>query len=313
MITIELSDELDNGWFTASWASAVEFEKWGLELGVANVEFLDKIALWFSSDALVEFSIGLFSNRSDWNKGKSLGWAGNNADTATHAVVWADGNLVLKSLEFFAVGLDGLASAFSFGIGKKEWTDDTVWAKDGAGVALDALVGIPLWNLDSDGTLLVFGSTGWESSIISNFVNSNVVTELSNGVLDDVVDTFLLFHLFWDSGEPSSLVILVFLETFKSLVDALLVLGDDISTLALVLFSNGFLEELDVLLGWENLGKVEEDGLHQHIDTAWHTEFSSDSSSINDVNLSIDGSKVLAEGSWEEGVEISAFWNVKNE
>ena len=311
LITIELGDELDNGWFTTSWASTVEFKKGWLELGAFDSELLSEMTTVWSSNAFGVFGILFVPNIGSSDHLEGLGWASSDTNTTALAVVARDGDLELEVLE--ASSIESLHALGFFG-SEEEWTDDTVWAHDGAGVALDTFLSFPLWNFDSNLPLLEFGGGVWKSSTFGNFINSDFVAALFDGGLDDLVNASLgLKSIDWELGvEPGLFVVFDFMKTFDGFVNSKLVLGNDIGTLALVLLGNGILKKLLVLLFWKDLGKVEEGGLHEHVDTAGHTNGCSNLGGINGINFGIKFSKTLLEGWWEGFVEVGTFWNVDN-
>jgi len=233
------------------------------------------------------------------------------ADLAACAVVWRDLDPEFEALELFALGLDGGETLCLF-LCEEEWADDSVGADKDALVALDALGVVPNWENKVDTALLDSGGVGWHGGNVGELLEGDLVTAVVHGELEKALVALPLWLFDWLEGGPLLLVVVDLAESFDGVVNHLPVLLNDFLTLALVGLGNGGLHELDGVVLWDDVGKLEEDSLHDLVDTAWHAHLNSNAVSINGIDFGMLVGNGLAELGWEVLVKVNIVWAVND-
>ena len=253
-----------------------------------------------------------------WNHLQSLilSWAGIDAAAATEAVHRADLHSELETSEFLASSWLGdhafrLASHFFFV--EKEWADSSVWANQGALVALDAVFWNPFWNEECSHTFFVLGGTGWECTIFKTCecADRKLVALHSSHWTQNLLNEFWFASAAFFGGfsilsvSPSSWN-LYFMQNFDGFVYSIPVHLNDSVTLAAIGLLDGILEELNGFFKWQYASELEECSLGNHVGTVAETNFLSNLGSVDGVELDVVLSDVALHACWQVFFEF--FW-----
>ena len=275
----ELGNELDVGRFAAAGARAAELEQGLFELAVLyglHVQFALELR-----QRLGEFPVGFLRALGAQGLHRQrlfLGGADVYAVFAAGAVQHADLHPVGKALELGAdggLGLKGGGGLLEIGFADQVGTDGGVRADQRAVAALDALVDVPLGNLDRDAALLVLGGAGGHGAVHAERGHGQLVAFLREDRGNDGVEVLggldLYGHGALGGGRPLG-GDLHFVQAADGHVDGRPVHLDDLVALLGVALLGVGLHVLIRLVVGDDVGQLEERSLHDGVDAAAHAD-----------------------------------------
>ena len=245
----------------------------------------------------------------DWLHHKRLlrCWTNLSTVSATGTVKYGYLNFVLKISE--CLSAHSLLCCKSFwSVGHfffihKEWSDDSVRTYVRTLVTLDTVFNIPFRNIDSDSSLFVSGSSHWESSIFSaeecgyrKSVSFLCIHWLEN-VLDEIRNISFICLYFYSVGPFSRNRNLH--KSVNASVDGFIVHVDDLFTLLAIGINHRLLQILHSIFYWDDVRKLEECGLHNHVDSGAKTNLSCDRLCVYDVEVDVLLGDILLHLCWK--------------
>ena len=271
----QLADQFDVRSFTAAGAGAAELEVRTQELrtldrrGVGSTEHVvrqreEEIRHWHPDPRHASFRRVGHADRL------LLGRAGLDADAAAGAVLDEDLETELQPRLLDRLRIDHLEGGRRSGqirLANQLGADRGVRTRHHALVALNALRRIPLRHARSDAALLILRGGGRHRAVVAHRRNRNVVTLLMENRLHQRVGEGSHFRSDGlDRFESGNAVErrrdLDLLEHRQRAVDAHLVLLDDLVALLLELLLDSSLDVVDRVIGRNDVGQLEEAGLH---------------------------------------------------
>ena len=291
-----LGEHLDVRRFTATSAGAGELVQGLLQLrtldGVTRHEFVlqGNVGIGVGQVFLLGSQLGV---QGLHDQSLDLGGAHFGARAAAQAVFSVHLNAELQTLEFLADGVlggKGSGSASQFCFGGEHGANGGVGAHKGALAALDAVFNLPFGHVDGAAALFASGGAkGHEASRIHGGHGQLVALLGQNGTHNgaDVIVIVAVagFGAFGGSGPRSG--VFHFFQSVHALVHSGNVHVDDLVALAAVGLLDGFLEQAHGLFKVKHVGKLEEGGLHDHVDAAAEAHFLGNLDGVHVVELQL--------------------------
>ena len=239
-----------------------------------------------------------------------LGGADLYAVAAAGAIQRAYLHTIQLAGKFLALGrngLEGLGRGGSLLLGQQEGTDAAVRANQRAVAALYAVFGDPLGNLNSNAALLVLGRAGGYEALRVERGYGQLVALLLDDGLDNLVEVLgggnFNGHSASGGGQPC-LGHRNFLQAGDGDVDSVAVLLNYVvALLAVGLLDSGLHVLVRVLVG-DNVGKLEESGLHDGVDAVAHANLRRQLDGVDGVELGVLLGQRLLHGSGQLGVQL---------
>ncbi len=307
----QLGNQLDVGRFAAARARAGELEEGLFELAV-----LDGLQVQLAlvlRQRLGVFPVGflrLLGVEGLHGERLLLGRADGYAVFAAGAVQNGDLHAVLEALELRAergLGLEGRGRVLEGFLGGQVRTDGGVRADQRAVAALDALGDVPLGNLHGDAALLVLGGAGGHAAVHGERGHGQLVAFLRENRGNDGVEVLggLNLHgLRAGGGVQPGFGNLDFLQAADGYVDGVPVhLDDRVALLAVGLLGVGLHVFVGLLVG-DDVGQLEERGLHGGVDAVAHAHGRGQGDGVDGVEAGLLLGQLALHGSGQLGLEL---------
>ena len=293
-ITEQLGNELDVGSLAAACAGAGELEQGLLELAV-----LDQLQVQLALELrqrLGELPVGFLILLAGQGLHLQSGLHALLVDRAHADAVAAAGavqrrnlNAIVVAGEVLADGLLDLKASGNLGaLGDQVGTDASVRAHDGAGAAADAGVDVPLGNHDGDAALLVLGGADRDAALGVDHGHGQLVAFLGQDRMHELLEVLGGFDLHRNRagggvGPLSGNLDLD--QAGDGDVDGVPVLLDDLVALLAVGLLGVGLHVLIRLIVGDDVGQLEEGGLHDGVDAVAHANLTGQLDGVDGVEL----------------------------
>ena len=289
----ELSEDTDRLGFTATSAGTREFNQRFLEGAALDGLLVDEVALVLDGHGVFPVLGFDFTDFAEVGHGESLSGTVDGADFARSTIHRRDLDTVVETLEFVTDGRNGLeggGSVLDFVFIQQERTNADVGTESSAEVALSTLLRVPDGNDGGNASLLVLGGTGGLDTTGDELGDGNAVAFHVQSRIESLEEFGSAFRpdtrsVFREVGPFGRNVDLV--EVGEGLLDGIQVHVDHFSALAVETVVDILLEQLGGTAFGEDGTQVEEDGLHDHVDTLLETDALGDGGGIDGVELSV--------------------------
>ena len=310
-IAEQLGNELDIRRLAAASAGAGE-----LEQGLHELAALDSVLVegdvrlrQLHGEFPVGFLHGGFGGQGLHFQGLGLGGAHFHAVAAAGAIQRAYLHAVGVASHFLADGLLGYEGSGHLGAFlHQDGTDAGVGANQGALAALYAVLGNPFGNLDGDAALFKLGGAGGNHAVGREGAHGQLIAFLIQDGLYDVLEVLGgLNHngLRAGGGVGPFGGNLDFLQAGDGNVDGIpVLLNDGVALLAVGLLGIRLHVFIGLFVG-DDIGQLEEGGLHDGVDAVAHANLSGQLDGVDDIELGVLLSQQLLHGGGQLSIQLA--------
>ncbi|MPM40671.1 hypothetical protein SDC9_87317 [bioreactor metagenome] len=298
----KLRDELDVGSFSASRAGSGELKEGLGELASLNGKLVRLLGLVGNGEGKVPVRDFLLLARERLHL-EGAHRADVGAVSASEAVESVDLHLVLMARELLALYVN-CAEAFRRGcslfVVQQEGTDRGMGAHHGALIALDALVALPLGNIDGDAPFLESRRSQGELTIFAPHKGTYRKAVALLGVYGHADFPYKIRNLLGKTAHKNRIGRCFspfggYLDLFQGIhsgIHGLVVHLEDLVALLAVGVVNGVLHVFHGIFDGNDAGKLEECRLHDHVDPVAEPDLLADIGSVEDVEFYLSVCKV---------------------